>query len=267
MFETIRQNHYFKGLPSSSEFLDIKERYTELTNNLAMFFKEIGIVEPLAVCFSCNGMIDNGFLSFDHQFHLNKDVPIFLSENGNLIPTGSGCCRNIASLLDDVLKKMNIPTCIAATRNKCLEHFNVSEGKYELFGRTLYNHVVNYIQNDTVPFFYDATKNQLLIQISSDYIKTLIRWGDDVLTKQERLRFGYMPCFNPKGENLLPRICSPITEEKIENLIDIIQSVESFWNHHIDYAEEFYQNNKNLYAEITKTADRVAQKQKKLKLY
>lgn len=119
----------------------------------SLFFDEMHIFQPIQVGIAYNILLELGYLSFDHCFKYEDPDLLFISNEGPMILTGVGVCRNITCFLHDLFSEMNIDSSVAFIRKRCFDNFSIPENKASFFDMDVYDHCMNFIHNDGKPYF------------------------------------------------------------------------------------------------------------------
>lgn len=126
----------------------IKE-YEELVKYISYITKEIGY-DSLSYAIVLDKLIYEGKLSISRKFKKTIKTKYFIDDVCNLgadIFNGYGCCRHIASLIDDVFKYIN--------NDQFLYPVSVSNSIEP-------NHVANLIKYENKYYIYDATIHSII---------------------------------------------------------------------------------------------------------
>ena len=133
------------------EFLEHKELYKELVDDIALFFKEIGISNDLECAFFSKLCIDSGIFSesdlIEFVSYKDDNCDHFVDMMGARITTGNFCCRHIASLTTDIINRMG---GVAADISVC----RMTEGEKE----SIYpNHLITGLVHDNKKVLFEAS--------------------------------------------------------------------------------------------------------------
>lgn len=93
----------------TKELTAINSAYNEIIDNYAKFMKEMELTNPIQIGTMHANMVEDGYLSLNNKFEFDrKNVYDSNGLCGVNIINGHGVCRHHASLLTDVLNKMEI---------------------------------------------------------------------------------------------------------------------------------------------------------------
>lgn len=98
-----------KGENYTKDINEIKKLYQEFIHNYGKLNDVFGFTEPISIYTMLNYLIYDGYLSKGKHFEFFNDKTLDISSiRGAYVLNGSGCCRNITSMLTDVLNNCGI---------------------------------------------------------------------------------------------------------------------------------------------------------------
>lgn len=253
---------------NSKEYLELYEYYQIFLEELSKLISDLGWDNEMKIFSGYTYLLKKGYLSSEHQFyfynHWNEPKDFL----GTDIMLGSGCCRNISSLLTDLLNindyfacnvSMLIDKDIAVLRK--LELFKLEEiddltgendeiylEKSILFKlvsfiihlRGIYNHRATLFVDDNHSYIMDALND------------TIYGIDDDLKCFQGENTFdiGY-DAFNNRGKKIkLKRVLKPTSGLVMESRFDDYHKVLDMCPELTDVFEKFYREHRELYKEI-----------------
>ncbi len=95
-----------------NDLLDLKFLYEKFIKDYKEYLDDINANDPFKIFCIFDYMLDNGYLSYNHEYNYAfdksniKDFFRYLSD-GTCVLTGSGVCRNASTLLDDIYRVTN----------------------------------------------------------------------------------------------------------------------------------------------------------------
>ncbi len=132
-----------------------------------------------------------------------------------------------------------------------------------LFDMSIYDHCMNYIEDSKMTYLFDSNNRQIFEYIGNDYIRTVIAYEENIEQAEKlKILFADYFLFGQQG-NVKP---TSLHQQDINEMKYTINEVRGYWIQHRNSAEEFYQNNKRDYEQMSEIIDRVEQKQKRLKI-
>lgn len=93
----------------TKELTAIRSAYSDVLDNYAKLMHDLGLSNPIQIGTMHTNMVEDGYLSINNEFKFNRDnVYDYKGIYGTNIINGHGVCRHNASLLSDLLNKMEI---------------------------------------------------------------------------------------------------------------------------------------------------------------
>lgn len=115
----------------SEEYKILKTLYADYIKRIALYFKKIGLNDPILIGDYFTALVKYGGLSISNEFSF-KNVKDAASIKNNLlganIVLGEGCCRHLAPLLSDIYKEMGFESKSLLVR-VCKKNFISISGK------------------------------------------------------------------------------------------------------------------------------------------
>ena len=104
--------YFFNGEKYTKDINEIRKLYFEFIKNYNKLNKMFDLNDPVSIYTMYNYLVYNGYLSVGKSFEFArgevKDIPTNLGVN---VVWGSGVCRNISSMMCDILNDYGIPSC------------------------------------------------------------------------------------------------------------------------------------------------------------
>lgn len=254
----------------SKEGLYLEELFLEQVHKtkgfLQMFYPNL---HPVSLMAGYRFLLENGYLSEQHQFTFRtknyKEVPLL----GASISTGNGCCRNISDFLGTLftqsfIKSMpvyikmspNIISPLSLEEFQEVEEIEPSHFEEKLQNSKLVSYIAPILQVNHViveasyckqNYFFDATSRTIFYETEKGVISPL--------GKEEQSLF-YFQDLEAKPFPYLPQFYKESTKELYQEAYQCCQR-------HKDDCESFYQENKTLWQEESRTVSEIYQKTKK----
>lgn len=271
---------------NTKEVKEIRVIYDEIINNIISLLSIIETSNPIVINTIINHMVANGYLSKNHTFHFknNPSEPNIYSIYGSVIMTSECVCRHIASLLTDVLKRMNFQACNLTTSSVILktsneanysDYFYQAEKNYSYLTpeeKSAYlksikyvlgfikkivkdpNHLITVASDNKNSYLLDPTVNDnfTMSAYNSSYLYSSSR-----IAKIKLLNSLY---FNSLTEMIaIPQILS-LPQVPLEESEFIANFTKKMCNENKDLFEAFYKENKEAYNEIDDKLSRIRAK-------
>lgn len=253
---------------NSKEYLELYEYYQIFLEELSKLVSDLGWDNEMKIFSGYTYLLKKGYLSSEHQFyfynHWNEPKDLL----GTDIMLGSGCCRNISSLLTDLL---NINGYFACDVSMLLDKDIVTLSNLDLFktdeinGLTGENdeiHLEKSILFKLVSFiinlrdFYNH-RATLFVDDNHSYVMDALNdaiYGidDDLKCFQGENIFDISyDAFANRGEKIkLKRVLKPTSSLVMESRLSDYYKVLEMCLELTDVFEKFYSEHKELYGEI-----------------
>ncbi len=211
--------------------------YDNILNNYVNLQKSLGFDNPLSMYSLYCFMYSNGFLSRYHCFYGKTDVYNCEISLGLNVIFGEGCCRHIACLFDDILKKTEMRGYQLNVYNESYAEKMKNKSFAHKFAKIVGNHVINAVLYDRLVYYFDPTYHR---------IYTL---NGDVLSDDEmsyRLKKSYFHFQNGVSYRMFDEIIS---------MPDYDGGYDEFYDDMLVYMdnedifEDFYNDNYRMYRE------------------
>lgn len=163
-----------KKIVNSSYYKECSELYDKYVTNLTQLLSSLGFKNALETAICYDYMLYDGLLSKGKNYEYKKfkyDYDNFIELYGTRISTGQGVCRHNASLLTDLINKMDgnaINLSVEVSNNKYLLKNYKKMDKRRVSG----NHLVTGLTVDDKKMIYDPT-GHCLATFNSEKIKKL----------------------------------------------------------------------------------------------
>lgn len=236
----------------------VDKPYFEVVHNFRKLSKEFDLKDPVELYTLYSIMYDNGYLSANKEF--NFDNGTTLRKNlGSTVLTGEGLCRHIAGFFSDILNSKEDYNITAATvgvyaYDNDEEKENKARGIsssllllpiYRLFG----NHAITVCEYNDQMYAFDPTNLSNLKLY--DEKKRILRGSslDHKLLHNELLclRINYKRPYSEINKAMKTKEFYKYTEEDIIRVKKLTEDIEN----NLDMLNKFYNDNKDLYEEVT----------------
>lgn len=252
----------------TDEYKELKVLYQQVTKNTKDMMKSFGAEDPISIFAMFVFLLRKGYLSYNNKFTYDTDMKDFALLCGIDVVRGTGVCRSISSMLNDVYHDFGMNShClgVSAKDSSFSREKNLSEIKLEkshnseafvdavmaittLFRRE--NHMVTSVSDDKYNYVFDATNDEVfyvkgrkLINIS-DYKAVMYRGGfsSTIMGVVGQMDVSLNPIKNHKQYNL-PHV-------DYEEYKEIYLEAVSLLKDNLDIVEDFYEQNSPLYKDI-----------------
>ena len=263
-----------------SNYEEINAMYSEVINNIASFYKKMEIEDITSIFAAYIYMYRKGYLSQNHNFEYNTAASKFSKTFSMGTVTGKGVSCHIGNMLSDIYNKMdfnsdsllvqyiipdisentsnykshnNIENLLPVELKKAIKKINLAEKSKELLHNIpLPNHLITEVSNGINTCVLDPTNDLYLhsrgINIfSPGYGDHSYMARNASIDKLIRL-YGVLPIkkISSKDDQLPPILWNEYAENYEKTINKILDN--------ISYLDEFYDENKKLYNDITNIA-------------
>lgn len=142
---------------------DIKELtylYNKVIDDYAKLMIELKITDSIELAKVFYLVMKDGDLTYQQQMNFHNDKKFEINNLGLNILDYGGCCRNISSIYDDILKRMKY------VASKLTVYSHGVNDKFNIIENTIGNHVINQINNDNRTYFVDPTNDDYLFYLN-----------------------------------------------------------------------------------------------------
>ena len=235
---------FSKGNMKTKEIIEIKNLYNEFLNNYKKLNETFDNKDPYSIYKMYINLLYNGYLSKDKTFDLiDKNNNEFYSLFAINIFNGSGVCRNISSMLCDILNKSNI------------ESYNIScyiSDNYSLFYKWLLkitgNHLITYANYCNFDYYLDPTlkntytRNGMYISNNKNNL--------EITTKKLNVDTVFFK-FSINDKIYNPKLfeCNNSLDDNIKE--EIFRNIDKLYEENKDIIERFYNENKEIYESVS----------------
>lgn len=263
-----------------SNYEEINAMYSEVINNITSFYKKMEIEDITSIFAVYIYMYRKGYLSQNHNFEYNAVASKFSKTFSMGTVTGKGVSCHIVNMLSDIYNKMdfnsdsllvqyiipdiskntsnyknhnNIENLLPVELKKAIKRINLAEKSNELLHNIpLPNHLITEVSNGINTCVLDPTNDLYLhsrgINIfSPGYGDHSYMARNASIDKLIRL-YGVLPTkkISSKDDQLPPILWNEYAENYEKTINKILDN--------ISYFDEFYDENKKLYNDITNIA-------------
>lgn len=187
----------FKTQTSTEEYKELNNLYNELLENIANFYKTLGLNNPVEIFAIFVYMYRSGYFSYNKEFKYSTNMKDFAKLNGLDVVRGKGVCRSISSMLTDLYRKMGMNSSNLTVRANDesiknlqklgpikLEKEPSSKRFVKIVSATtkyipLSNHLITMVESNGINYIFDPTndgflhnakKNRLIIPGKKGYM-------------------------------------------------------------------------------------------------
>lgn len=252
----------------TDEYKEIKTLYKEVIKNTKNMIQEFEVDDPISIFAMYVFLSRKGYLSYNKRFAYDTDMKDFALLGGVDVIRGSGVCRSISSMLNDIYHESGIKShClgVSAKDSSFVIDKDINDIKLEKSSSaqkfvdiilpitTLLrapNHLVTEVYDDKFNHIFDPTNNNIyygkglkLVNLADE---KAIMHRSDFSTTLVGLVGNYDACLNPiinLKQSKLPHIDY---EEYKKMYLDTIKLIKD----NIDIIEDFYNENSSLYKDI-----------------
>ena len=257
-----------------NDLLDLKFLYEKFIKDYKEYLDDINANDPFKIFCIFDYMLDNGYLSYNHEYNYAfdksniKDFFRYLSD-GTCVLTGSGVCRNASTLLDDIYRVTNYKHSLVYVYSHnniyAIEDNNTNQSlkeQYKMINK-IYNpdkrkKLKDKIETGNYELFEDIdNKNKLITKAIGNHMINYALFDDINL---------FADPTNHEIYKVVKYSKSKIYSEHIDCDIKRMSSKIEFDKYDKDF-EEFYQREKKLLSEYYKLYESIDyQKVRKYKL-
>lgn len=241
--DNIRDNYY----------LSLKEKYDIYIDKVARYIENKNITDPLDIGFYFCRLLYSGNLSLNNGFEYceikDDEDSCYQGILGARIISGYGVCRNIASILTDVYKKMGIDATYLVVKNKKIDKET---------------HAVCLIKDNNGAFIFDPTWRTIgIIDDNMKVSKEIISFCEDKVHSGKYRIIGFNDdnyCYHSITKDMFKDIikAKSLTKEYICERYKLFSTryfPARFYDETAEFKQEyepsFYENNKELMQEIS----------------
>ena len=266
----------------TKDILELKELYNKVIGETSTLINEFNLKHPLEVYSFYNYLLYKGYLSYDKMFFYGKsyidDIKSLLGIN---IINGTGVCRHISSMLNDIYNNMNFNACTSSVyvNSNLLMHESLQElyftyeeqlkmstdkedremlkniltdtkkllreykPKFEPHLKANGNHMINLVSNNDFGYILDPTNK--VIYKKSDSISENILKNPVLSPLSGKVKLTHISDNSKQKKSilLLPDSC-----EEDDELI--INNTTMLCRNNLDILNKFRNENSDLYNEI-----------------
>ena len=252
----------------TDEYREIKTLYKEVIKNTTNMFQEFEEYDPISIFAMFVFLSRKGYLSYNKKFAYDTDMKDFALLGGVDVVRGSGVCRSISSMLNDLYNASNIKShClgVCAKDSSFIIDKDLNDVKLEksLSAKKFVdiilpitsilrtpNHLVTEVYDNKFNHVFDPTNNNIYynkgFKLTNLADEQAIMHRCDFTTTLVGLVGNYDACLNPI-ENLkqskLPHINYEEYKKTYLNAIKLLKD-------NMDIVEAFYIENSSLYKDI-----------------
>lgn len=289
---------YSKNIQNTKNIIEIKNLYQEFLNNYNKLNTVFELKTPLEIYALYTYLLDNGYLSQNKEIEFDdknsRDIPIISGAN---VFTGQSVCRHRSKLLSDILNNYQIDSYSIGCYAKNYEiNFKdeITEIDYETYSKTPI--IANYETHEFKYPYYDKIQNAYFLKHfkiekneikEKDIFKFFLGNHEICLSKQNgknyfldptQSRIYRLSIFDQKilqdkqGDIIIKQILSDKnTKKAIKTLkaennisqdeeIETLNKINNLSYENIDIFEKFYNQNKELYEEISNEIIKIKKK-------
>lgn len=224
----------------TKDITEIKKLYQEFINNYTKLNETFELDNPIKIYTMFTYLYSNGYLSQSKSFEFSgegvKDMTPIMGAN---VLVGKGVCRHVSTLFADILHNQDIDV----SQLICIMH---DKGFLE---RTFGNHTICLVQKDGVNYFLDPT-NMCILKMEDGI---LYEQSIPLKVKKKNIMYKALKYSTPKNfddGDILPK-----EDEK-----KFIFETKNICKNNIDIFENFYNENKDLYVDISNKLTRIKRK-------
>lgn len=259
----------FKTEMKTDDYKELEKLYKEVIKNTANLMNENAIVDPISVFATYMYMYRNGYLSVNREYNYSTKMKDFGNLQGIDVIRGLGVCRSVASMHSDICTELGMSSSVIAVNAKdaishieklCPKDKPIPEETAKKFVQIVNaftkvvptaNHAITTVEKNGINyildpmndgFLYMGENNKLHVSNNEEYFMKL----NLHVTQMNRI---ILNSKIKKLKELKEQLTKPSIEyEKYKYNYQIaVQTCQ--YNQNI--FEKFYQDNKELYKEIT----------------
>lgn len=251
----MQYNSYLNHLSNiqDKDYLRIKEKYDIYVDKIAKHIESKNITDPLDVGFYFCRLLHSGKLSLNNEFKYCKvkgdEDNYYQGILGARIISGYGVCRNMASILTDVYKKMGIDATYLIVKTKIIDKET---------------HAVCLIKSNDGAYIFDPTWQTIgIIDDDMKESKEIIRFREDRVQGGKYRIVGFNDdnyCYHSIIKDMFKdKIkAKPLTKEYICERYELFSTryfPARFYDENAEFEQEyepsFVESNKELMKEIS----------------
>lgn len=170
---------------STKDMIEIKKLYKDFLNHYKKLNEKLELSNPIEISTLHTLLVYSGYLSKNQNFQVYNDKTDFCELLGVNIFKGYGVCRNISSMLTDLLQTRGYFAHNVSVYSKTEE-----EEKHPIkltLSKTSGNHRITYVETDGINYFLDPT-NHSFYQLDREKKHRIYNSTDELLIKKLELK-------------------------------------------------------------------------------
>jgi len=252
---------------NSQEYLAAYKSYKIILEEISKLCKELEWDNEMKIFAGYGYLLKQGYLSKNHKFYYSVNSDCQKDLYGSSIIDGMGNCKNINSMLRDILRENNycahnlsmiLDNCVNAFNNIAFLYddssyiINLDEQEIELESEKKLKFITNFIEkfvpNHLVTLFNDETHSYVM-DATND---TLFFIDDKLNLYHGKYKFDmYYRSFDNEGEKRkLNQILKPSSIELLQGRLDDYYDTLKKCHVQTHIFEQFYNEHKDLYKEV-----------------
>lgn len=243
----------------TKDISEIKNLYQEFICNYNKMNKVFGFSEPISIYVMFNYLVYSGYLSKNMNFEFKNytDEEIFPIMGASVI-NGIGVCRHISSMLTDILNDCNISSanvdCFA------MPAFSEEIVRRSEIRKLTANHLITYALYDGKSYYLDPTLARIY-RLKDGKTGTIYDGRDNRVLIMNQAFKKFNSSNNPEIYKLRNNVLSFCESVSLEEEKRIVALTLDICENNMDIFEGFYNDNRELYDEISSKLVRVRKKQ------
>lgn len=224
---------------STKDMMEIKKLYQDFLNQYKKLNEKLKFSNPIEISTLHTLLVYSGYLSKNQNFQVYNDKSDFSELLGVNIFKGYGVCRNISSMLTDLLRTRGYLAHDVSVYSKSEE-----EEKHPIklaMSKTSGNHRITYVEKDEINYFLDPT-NYSFYQLDRMKKHRIYNSLDELLIKKIELK-GLKNRINIYKKMSTNKDISEEETNKIKK--ETLKKI----NGNLGLLKEFYEDNKELLME------------------